>query len=104
MDNCVDDAANDTIYDNIPTANRKTPVRTRCTARTAKGLICRNKIEEDCRYCKTHGKMYRTTIPVYEIPKTAICLNELKPCPACTENITYGQLCNSCVNKMQITY
>lgn len=78
---------------------QKTYPRTRCTARTKAGYICRNKREQDCRYCKRHGEMFRITIPTYQIPSTELYMNELRPCPTCKDNVTYGDNCSACVNK-----
>lgn len=93
------------VYDTSPnpgdepssSTSKKTYVRTRCTARTLAGHICRKKSEQDCRYCKVHTEMYRVTIPTYEIPSTQLYMNELRPCPSCSDNITYGGYCSPCV-------
>ena len=85
----------DEMFTPLPT---KTYTRTRCTARTAKGYVCRNKREQDCRYCKRHGQMVRITIPTIILPEGKIYMNELRPCPSCFDNVTYGEPCNSCIS------
>jgi hypothetical protein len=78
---------------------KKTYVRTRCTAKTKEGLVCRRKQEADCSYCKQHGEMFRVRIPVYHVPSSAfVMLDELKPCPQCNSNITYGEPCIPCTS------
>ena len=74
-------------------------IRKRCTARTNQNRICRNNVEKDCRYCKMHGEMYRIIIPTYQIPCTQLYMQELRPCPFCYDNITYGQKCSTCIAK-----
>lgn len=96
---------NNYVYDTSPNPGdegyeapvKQKNVRTRCTAKTISGRICRNKKEKDCSYCKMHGEMFRVTIPTYQVPGPIFFMNELRPCPKCLDNITYGSWCNTCI-------
>jgi hypothetical protein len=72
-------------------------VRRRCTAKTLAGKVCQRKQEAECSYCKQHSEMLRVRIPVYQImTSSTVSIYDLKPCPSCTSNLTYGDECNTC--------
>lgn len=90
----------DTETEPIPIEpTKKVSMKTRCTAKTIKGRVCRNKRDTDCIYCKIHIEKNRVRIPVYHVPSEAfVDINELRPCPHCHSNITYGEACLPCRN------
>jgi hypothetical protein len=80
-------------------SSSKVAKKIRCTAKTIKGRVCRNKRETDCIYCKIHLEKKRVRIPVYHVPSEAfVDIHDLRPCPHCHSNITYGEACIPCRN------